>query len=288
MSGVAMAPRIVLMGMACAASAPPLIALLKGGAHLVAVVLAEASRPPGEPSVLASRAVAAGVPVVPVTAMTAATVATIAGVRPDLIVVACFPWRLPVALLALPRFGAVNVHPSLLPVGRGPEPVFWTLRRGERQTGVTLHQIDAGFDTGPILARDVLPVPPAVRAPRLEEELMRRGGALLVEILPRLLAGEIEPAPQDDARATRAPLPAPADWVMPTTLPAAWAYRFTRGVAPLGGPLTLAVGATGQTYPVRDALAYEATATMAEPLVVEAPGVLRARFRPGWVRFQIK
>ncbi|MDQ3653701.1 MAG: methionyl-tRNA formyltransferase, partial [Chloroflexota bacterium] len=113
MSGVAMAPRIVLMGMACAASAPPLIALLKAGAPVVAVVLAEASRAPGEPSVLASRAVAAGVPVVPVTAMTAATVATIAGFQPDLIVVACFPWRLPVALLALPRFGAVNVHPSL-------------------------------------------------------------------------------------------------------------------------------------------------------------------------------
>ncbi|MBA3644027.1 MAG: hypothetical protein H0W59_08180 [Chloroflexia bacterium] len=219
--------------------------------------------------------------------MTAATVATITGLRPDLIVVACFPWRLPVALLALPRFGAVNVHPSLLPVGRGPEPVFWTLRRGERQTGVTLHQIDAGFDTGPVLARATLPVPFGVRAPALEQQLMALGGDLLVDVLPRFEEGSIAPIPQDASAATVAPVPEAADWLVPTTLPAAWAYAFARGVAPLGGPLTLAVGATRRSYPIYDALAYTAAEPMTEPVVVERPGVIRVRFRPGWVRSRV-
>jgi methionyl-tRNA formyltransferase len=60
----------------------------------------------------------------------------------DAVVVACFPWKLPPALLARPRLGGLNVHPSLLPLGRGPEPVFWTLRRGERRTGATIHRLD--------------------------------------------------------------------------------------------------------------------------------------------------
>lgn len=287
MNGVPRAPRIVLLGMACAASVPPLIALLDAGAAVVAVVLPDATGAADAPSELELRAAAAGVPVVAITAMNAAAVETIAGLRPDLIVVACFPWRLPAALLTLPRFGAVNIHPSLLPVGRGPEPVFWTLRRGERETGVSLHQIDVGLDTGPVLAQTRRPVALGVRAPALERELMTLGGQALVAALPGVLAGTIAPRPQDEARATHAPVPAATDWVVPTTLPAAWAYAFARGVAPLGGPLTLAVGAARRSYPIHDALAYEAAGPMTEPVVIERPGVIRARFRPGWVRFRI-
>lgn len=275
--------------MACAGSLPPLHALLRANADLRAVAVPEDDRSPagGAPPEIVAIARRAGVPVVPIPNLQSAAVEAIAAYAPDLIVVACFPWRLPRALRDLPRYGCLNLHPSLLPKGRGPEPIFWTLRRGERQTGVTLHQIDAGFDSGPVLAQATVPVPFGVRAPALEHHLMTLGGDLLVDLLPRFGEGTIEPIPQEASAVTVAPVPGAVDWLVPTTLPAAWAYAFTRGVAPLGGPLTLAVGATRRTYAIHDALAYAAAAPMTEPVVIERPGIMRVRFRPGWVRFQI-
>ena len=283
-----MAMHVVFLGMECAASEPPLAALFRAGIGVRAVVLPGGS---GEPATaleagVAGLAGAARVPVLRVAGMGPGTVERIAAHRPDAVVVACFPWRLPRALRGVPRLGCLNVHPSLLPTGRGPEPVFWTLRRGERRTGPTVHRMDAGFDTGPIVARAEVGVPPGVRAPALERRLMALGGRLLAASLPRLAAGEIAATPQGEAGASRAPLPTADDWLVPTSLPGAWAYAFARGVAPLGGPLALWVGATGERYALRDALDH-GPESMAEPTVEEGNGVLRVRFRPGWVRFRL-
>ncbi|MBT8226984.1 MAG: hypothetical protein HKP61_13325 [Dactylosporangium sp.] len=65
-----------------------------------------------------------------------------------------FPWWLPPELLRLPRYGVVNLHPSLLPRHRGPIPVHWAIRAGDPTTGVTAHLMNEGFDTGPILAQE--------------------------------------------------------------------------------------------------------------------------------------
>ena len=112
--------------------------------------------------------------------------ANLATIAPDLVVVACFPWRLPEWLLALPRHGCLNVHPSLLPDGRGPDPVFWAFRWGLRETGVTIHRVDAGFDTGPIVAQRRLAIPPDATIPSLERDLAEAGAALLLDALPGL------------------------------------------------------------------------------------------------------
>ncbi len=303
--------------MQCAASVPPLRALLEAGFDLRAVVLAGPG--PTEAAVVprpgtgarqgATRGAAAVLPLLapedvaglaraaaaPVVNMAAKrwpeVVAAVAAHRPDVVAVACFPWRLPPALLDLPPLGCLNVHPSLLPAGRGPEPVFWALRRGERQIGVTVHRMDAGFDTGPILAQEAIDLPLGVRAPDLERDLMRRGGRLLVGAVAALRRGEAVPTPQppDAPGAWPAPLPSAADWAIPTDLPARWAYGFARGVAPLGGPLALQVHATDQTggravIPVRDALAWDDTAAPTVPLAREGSTLL-VRFRPGAVRF---
>ena len=116
---------------------------------------------------------------------------------------------------------------------------------------------------------------------------MELGGRMVVEALPGLASGRIVPTPQEDARATSAPVPLAADWAVPTNLPARWAFNFARGVAPLGGPLELLVGATGRRYPIRDALTYADDERMATPLEDEGGGMLRARFKPGWVRFRV-
>ena len=142
--------RVLFLGQSCAAAMPPLAALIEAGFTIPAVVLA---RPVGTRLGEIQRfAASADVPVVWVKSAAEAT-ETIQRIAPEVAVAACFPWRLPHAARETPRLGILNVHPSLLPAGRGPEPVFWTLRRGERMTGVTVHRMDAGFDTGPIVAQ---------------------------------------------------------------------------------------------------------------------------------------
>jgi methionyl-tRNA formyltransferase len=211
-------------------------------------------------------------------------VEAIAAHRPDVIAVSCFTLRVPSAVLALPRFGCVNVHPSLLPRWRGVDPVFWTLRSGDEETGITIHLMDEGFDTGPILLQERIAVPEGIRQPDFERELSERADPLLVKAIDGLTAGEIVPAPQDDRLATNAPEPAPEDYVVPTDRPARWAYNFVRGVAPFEGPLTLHVASSGERIPLRDALSYSPEARQEYP--IERNGdELSVQFTPGVVRF---
>jgi methionyl-tRNA formyltransferase len=273
--------RILFLGQSCAAAMPPLSALIEAGFAIPAVVLAR--QPWMRLGEIQRVADTAGIPVIWVKSAAEAT-ETIRSVAPEVAVAACFPWRLPPAAHAFPPLGILNVHPSLLPVGRGPEPVFWTLRRGEQVTGVTIHRIDDGFDTGPIVAQARLPVPEDIGAPDLERDLMTLGGNLLVDALPKLAAGSIEPQPQPSHGATYAPVPSPADWTMISSLPAAWAWRFARGVAPLGGPLTAIAG--GAAIRVVAALDWSSDERLPQPVLDDDDGTVRVRFSPGWVRFQ--
>jgi methionyl-tRNA formyltransferase len=122
-------------------------------------------------------------------------------------VAACFPWKAPASLRASLPGGVLNIHPSLLPALRGPEPVLHTLRLGLAESGVTVHLMDDGWDSGPVLAQERVTVPPGIDAVSLEADLARRGGRLLAELAPRWLAGDVEPTPQDHAAATWAPSP---------------------------------------------------------------------------------
>jgi methionyl-tRNA formyltransferase len=272
---------VLFLGQSCTTALPPLTALLEAGFTLPAVVLA---RQPGSRLGEIQRvAAAAGIPVVWVNSAAEVTEA-IRGIAPQIAVAACFLWRLPRAAREIPPLGILNVHPSLLPAGRGPEPVFWTLRRGERMTGVTVHRMDAGFDTGPIVAQAEMPVPEDISAPEFERELMTVGGRLLVEALPALAAGTLQPRPQPTQGVSQAPVPEPADWTMISSLPAAWAWRFAGGVAPLGGPLTAIAG--GTAIRVAAALDWSPDERLAEPVLDDGDGTVRVRFSPGWVRFR--
>ena len=273
--------RVLYLGQPCAASAPPLAALLDAGYQVSAVVLA--GQPGLFPAEVERFASERDIPLLWV-ASSAETTAVIRAAAPDVAVAACFPWRLGKTALTAPQLGILNVHPSLLPIGRGAEPVFWALRRGESVTGATVHRMDAGFDTGPILAQAEMGVPEGIRAPDLEHQLMTLGGRLLVEALPALAAGTLRPWPQPEQGITLAPPPSPADWTMVSTLPAGWAWRFARGVAPLGGPLSVIAG--GAVIPVTDALEWSSQERLTERVVDDGDGTVRVRFSPGWVRFQ--
>jgi methionyl-tRNA formyltransferase len=273
--------RVLFLGQSCAAAMPPLTALIETGFVVPKVVLArQAGMRLGE---IQRVATAMGIPVVWVTSAAEVT-ETIQSLAPEVAVAACFPWRLPRAARETPPLGILNIHPSLLPAGRGAEPVFWTLRRGERITGVTVHRMDAGFDTGPIVAQAERPVPDGIAAPELERDLMTLGGSLLVDALPALAAGTLQPRPQPSSGISQAPVPGPADWTMMSSLPAAWAWRFARGVAPLGGPLTAIAG--GTAIRVVAALDWSPDERLPEAVLDDGDGTVRVRFSPGWVRFR--
>jgi methionyl-tRNA formyltransferase len=163
-----------------------------------------------------------------------AAVAAIDALLPDLIVVAAYGLILPKQVLAIPRFGCINVHASLLPAYRGASPIAAALLDGLATTGNTIMLMDEGMDTGPALAQRALPIQPDDTTPALAARLAVDGAALLLETLPRWLAGEIAPIPQQELPGTPSGVrlikkeAGQIDW----TLPAVQIERMTRAYAP--------------------------------------------------------
>ena len=118
--------------------------------------------------------------------------------RPDLLVLADYGQIVPPALLEIPRHGALNLHPSLLPRHRGASPIPATILGGDRETGVSLIKMDAGLDTGPIVAQRRVAVDASDTAMSLEARLAIAAAELLDEALAPWFAGEITPAPQPE------------------------------------------------------------------------------------------
>jgi methionyl-tRNA formyltransferase len=121
----------------------------------------------------------------------------LAALQPDLLVVAAYGLILPRSVLALPKYGAINVHASLLPAYRGASPITTAILDGRETTGISIMLMDEGMDTGPVLAQAEQAIHPDDTTASLSERLATQGAALLVETLPRWLTGEITPTPQD-------------------------------------------------------------------------------------------
>jgi methionyl-tRNA formyltransferase len=131
--------------------------------------------------------------------------ARIREVGADVMVVVAYGQILPASLLNAPRLGTLNVHASLLPRHRGPAPIEWSILSGDSQTGITIMQMDAGVDTGPILAQARVPLAPDATAGPLEGQLANLGASLMVQTLDELARGRITPQPQPSEGATLAP-----------------------------------------------------------------------------------
>ncbi len=133
-------------------------------------------------------------------------IARIGDLEPDMLIVAAYGQILPQGLLDIPKNGSLNVHASLLPRWRGAAPIQAAIRNGDEQTGVTIMQMDAGLDTGPILTQQSIRIAADETGGSLTERLSQIGSDLLVETIPQLLSGEIAPEPQDESLATHAPM----------------------------------------------------------------------------------
>lgn len=120
----------------------------------------------------------------------------------DIFVVAAFGQILSKEILTMPRLGCVNVHASLLPKYRGASPINWCIINGEKETGVTIMQMDEGLDTGDILTSVSVKIEDDETAESLFEKLSKAGAKLLVDTLPKLERGEITPVKQNDAESS--------------------------------------------------------------------------------------
>ena len=198
---------------------------------------------------------------------------------PDVVLAACFPVILPPAWLAVARRLCLNLHPSLLPAYRGPTPLFWQLREGERETGVTLHVIDAGIDAGDIVAQSVMPLPVGARFSEVNARLAGIGAALMVDMLRMMDAGvEIPRTLQDETLASYQPFPKEKDFRFDTHFSAERAFCFMRGAEEWGVPFEVDVG--DALLVLERALAYHDDARMAVPYAVDG-GDVRIRFSQG-------
>ncbi len=122
--------------------------------------------------------------------------------NPDLCVVAAYGKILPSRYLEIPKYGFLNVHPSLLPKYRGPSPVQTAILNGDKETGVSIMMVDSEVDHGPVLAQKTYNLQPTTYNLQASKELFEFGAELLIETLPKYIDGKIEIKPQEHAKAT--------------------------------------------------------------------------------------
>ncbi len=132
--------------------------------------------------------------------------ARLEALRPDAILVVAYGRIIPDWMLALPRYGNINLHGSLLPKYRGAAPLQWAVANGETETGVTTMRLDAGLDTGDVLLKESMIIRPEGTAQELFLSLAEVGAGLMVRTLAGLESGTIVPRPQDHSQATLAPI----------------------------------------------------------------------------------
>ncbi len=162
--------------------------------------------------------------------------------EPDLIITAAYGKILRPWLLNLPRYGTYNLHASLLPRWRGPNPIAWAIREGDTITGVTLMKVDEGVDTGDIVATRSVPILPNVTAGDLTQILAREARDLLIEYLDRLFSGKIALLPQDPKQAVYAGKFDAGDSHIRWNQPAQVIDRLVRSMTPEPGAYTICHG----------------------------------------------
>lgn len=168
--------------------------------------------------------------------------ATLRALLPDVAVVTAYGKILPQEVLDAPRLGSVNVHASLLPRFRGAAPIQWAIASGDAETGVCLMKMDAGMDTGPVLACERLSIGPEDTSASLHDALSALGGRVLRAHLPRYLDGALSPTPQPETGVVMAPMIKKEDGELDFTRPAVELERRLRAFTPWPGAFTTLEG----------------------------------------------
>ncbi len=233
------------------AGTPPFAAAalnaLADAGHEIVLVLSQPDRPAGRGMKLQSSAVkqaarALGIPLFqPDSLKTPEAQAELRAANPDVMVVAAYGLILPQSVLDLPSLGCLNIHASLLPRWRGAAPIQRAILAGDRETGVTIMQMDAGLDTGAMLCRTVVPIGDHDTAASLHDALANAGAHAIVDALANLSG--LVPEAQDETRATYAAKISKEEARLDWCRPAFELERAVRAFNPVPGAWTLLNGA---------------------------------------------
>lgn len=232
--------KIILMGSGTLAC-PLLEGILAAGRDDVVAVVTQPDRAGGrgmqcKTCALKPLALGLGLPVwTPDHAGEESFVSQVAALKPDVVVVACYGQFLRKNLLAVPRLGTINVHPSLLPKYRGASPIQWALANGETETGVSVLYVTPKMDAGDLLAQERFPIAPEDTFATLEPKLAAKGAELLRQVLDKFRAGRTQGIPQDESQATFACKLTKEDGLVDWNLPAETIRNRLRGFAPWPG-----------------------------------------------------
>ena len=257
----------------------PSLEAVAGSAHDVALVATRAPKPAGRgsrltPTPVADAARALALPLAEVTTVRSGEgLDKLQAAHSDVLAVVAYGEILPAAVLELPSIGPVNLHFSLLPELRGAAPVQHAILEGMSVTGVTTIRMDEGMDTGAILLHAEEPIDPDDDAGTLGKRLAGIGARLLVDTIDRLVAGDLEPTPQDHSRATHAPRLTAADRWLDWIRPAEELVRRVRALAP--APAASA-RFRGEVFKVFRAAAHQGVGEPGAVLLVESEPFLVA------------
>lgn len=224
--------------------AVPTLERMIAAGHEVVEVVTQPDRPKGRkheltPSPVKAVALRHGITVFqPERIRRAEPVEHLRALEPDVMVIVGYGQIIPQSIIDIPPFGIVNVHASLLPELRGAAPIQWSVARGYARTGVTTMRIDAGLDTGDIVDTWETPIGPDETAPELSVRLAEAGADLLVQTLAALSTGIARPQPQDNARATLAPILKKEDGLIRWRSSARQIHDLIRGFQPWPGAHT--------------------------------------------------
>jgi len=210
-----------------------LATLAEAGARTLALVL-PANRVGNDVEIARAAARDAGLPTLlqPPRDRVEPFVEQLRALAPDVMVIWSYSMILPKSVIDVPRRGCVNLHGGLLPHYRGPHVMQWAIINGETETGVTLHYVDAGIDTGPVIAEERFPIEPEDDAFVVRGKLREAGTRLLRTWWPAIADGTAPRAPQDESRAKYYPLRTPEDGRIDWTAPAATIHNLVRALAP--------------------------------------------------------
>ena len=221
--------------------AVPALQRVVAAGYEVAAVFTQPDRPAGRGRTSTSPAVKAaaddlGLPVYqPASLKDSGVVEQLRALAPELIVGVAYGQLIVPQVLAIPPRGVLNVHPSLLPRWRGASPVAAAIMAGDDETGVSIMLMDEGLDSGAVLSQTVRAISAADTTGSLTKALAEEGADLLADTLPRWLAGEIEPRPQDESRATACRRLRKADGLIDWTQTATEIWRQVRAYNPWPG-----------------------------------------------------
>ncbi len=255
------------------------MAALHGAGHEISLVLTRPDRPAGRGLRVATSevkqfALAHELPLFqPETLKSAEAADRIRTAGPQALVVAAYGLILSPSVLQAAPLGAVNIHASLLPRWRGAAPIERALLAGDRETGISIMQMDAGLDTGPVLSRQRIAILPDDDAGTLHDKLAALGARMIVEALPKLAAGTLRAEPQPEAGASYAAKISKAETALDWSRPATDLERAVRAFRPSPGARARFAG---ESIKVWRAEARQASGEACKVLSASGEGILVA------------